>query len=192
MDYFLSYNNKDLNNLYLNLKYFRNIPQEIFTKYSARTYTYETEFYKMINNDLMKSKINDNYKTYIKILYNGIEIKSFSSYTGKLLYRGSMINKSEVLKMMDYKSQGKLKNIVTFSKAFLSFSEKESAAKKFLKKPDNKIIRVIFVLENYNTNEKERMQISKVFHLFHKKKRFYSFQALLLLSKIFFIRKIMM
>ena len=155
MDYFLSYNNKDFNNLYLNLKYFGNIPQEIFTKYSARTYTYETEFYKTINNDLMKSKINDYYKTYIKILYNGIEIKSFSSYTGKLLYRGSMINKSEVLKMMDYKSQGKLKNIVAFSKAFLSFSEKESEAIKFLKKPDNKIIRAIFVLENYNTNEKE-------------------------------------
>ena len=37
MDYFLSYNNKDFNNLYLNLKYFGNIPQEIFTKYSART-----------------------------------------------------------------------------------------------------------------------------------------------------------
>ena len=103
----------------------------------------------------MKSKINDYYKTYIKILYNGIEIKSFSSYTGKLLYRGSMINKNEVLKMMDYKNQGKLKNIVAFSKAFLSFSEKESEAIKFLKKPDNKIIRAIFVLENYNTNEKE-------------------------------------
>ena len=32
MDYFLSYNNKDFNNLYLNLKYFGNITKEIFTK----------------------------------------------------------------------------------------------------------------------------------------------------------------
>ena len=103
----------------------------------------------------MKSKINDYYKTYIKVLYNGIEIKSYSSYTGNLLFRGSMINKSEVLKMMDYKNQGKLKNIVVFSKAFLSFSEEESEAIKFLKKADNKIIRVIFVLENYNINEQE-------------------------------------
>ena len=155
IDYFLSYNNESLNNLYLNLKYFENIPLEIFTKYCARTYTYETEFYKTINNDLMKSKINDYYKTYIKVLYNGIEIKSYSSYTGNLLFRGSMINKSEVLKMMDYKNQGKLKNIVVFSKAFLSFSEEESEAIKFLKKADNKIIRVIFVLENYNINEQE-------------------------------------
>ena len=105
MDYFLSYDNKYLNNLYLNLKYFENIPFEIFSKYSARTYTYETEFYKTINNDLMKSKMNDYYKTYIKILYNGIEIKSFSSFTGQFLYRGSMINKNEVLKIIDYKKK---------------------------------------------------------------------------------------
>ena len=96
IDYFLSYDNKDLNDLYFNLKYFKNIPLEIFSKYSARTYTYETEFYKTINNDLMKSKMNDYYKTYIKILYNGIEIKSFSSFTGQFLYRDSMIKKGSI------------------------------------------------------------------------------------------------
>lgn len=86
IDYFISYDNKYLNNLCFNLKYFENIPLEIFTKYSARTYTYETEFYKTINNDLMKSKMNNYYKTYIKILYKGIEIKSFSSYFISWLY----------------------------------------------------------------------------------------------------------
>ena len=53
----------------------------------------------------MKSKMNDYYKTYIKILYNGIEIKSFSSFTGQFLYRGFMINKNEVLKIRDYKKK---------------------------------------------------------------------------------------
>ena len=103
----------------------------------------------------MKSKMNNYYKTYIKILYKGIEIKSFSSYTGKFLYRGSMINKEEVLKIIDYKKNGKLNNIVAFSKAFLSFSEIESEANKFLKKSDDKFLRILFILENYNTNGQE-------------------------------------
>ena len=94
--------------------------------------------------------MNDNYKTFIKILYNGIEINSFSSFMGKFLYRGSMINKSEVIKIMEYKNKGKLNNIVAFSKAFLSFSETESEAKKFLKTADEKFLRVLFILENYN------------------------------------------
>ena len=170
IDYFLSYDNKDLNDLYFNLKYFKNIPLEIFSKYSARTYTYETEFYKSINNDLMKSKMNDYYKTYIKILYNGIEIKSFSSFTGQFLYRGSMINKNEVLKIMDYKKKGKLNNIVAFSKAFLSFSEIESEAMIFLKKSDNKFLRVLFILENYNIDNQESNADIQNFSAFTKEK----------------------
>ncbi len=170
IDYFLSYDNKDLNDLYFNLKYFKNIPLEIFSKYSARTYTYETEFYKTINNDLMKSKMNDYYKTYIKILYNGIEIKSFSSFTGQFLYRGSMINKNEVLKIMDYKKKGKLNNIVAFSKAFLSFSEIESEAMNFLKKSDNKFLRVLFILENYNIDNQESNADIQNFSAFTKEK----------------------
>ena len=47
--------------------------------------------------------MNNNYKTFIKLLYNGIEIKSYLSYTGNLLYRGSRINKSEIEKIVDYK-----------------------------------------------------------------------------------------
>ena len=155
IDYFLSYNNQHINNLILNLKNFENIPFEILCKYSARIYTFETEFYKNINYDLMKSKMNDNYKTYIKLLYNGIENKSFSSFTGELLYRGSRINKSEVIKIIDYKNKGRLNNIVVFSKAFLSFSEKESEAMKYLGKSDNYFLGILFLLENFNKNNQE-------------------------------------
>ena len=73
------------------------------SKYLASAYSLETEFYKVLNFDLMKSKVNNNYKTFIKLLYNGIEIKSYLSYTGNLLYRGSRINKSEIEKIVDYK-----------------------------------------------------------------------------------------
>ena len=154
-DYFLSLNNNDLNNIFLNLKNYENIPFEVLTKYLARTYTYETNFYKTLNNDLMKSKMFDTYRTYIKLLYNGIEIKSFSSYTGNFLYRGSRINKSEVDKIMEYKEKGKLNNIVVFSKAFLSFSETESEAMTFLGKSDKEYLGILFVLENFNKNNQE-------------------------------------
>ena len=96
INYFLSFKNYDLENLFLNLKNFKNIPIEILSKYSSRAYAYETDFYKTLNYDLMKSKMKNIYKTFIKLLYNGIDIKSFSSFTGKLLYRGSRINKSEI------------------------------------------------------------------------------------------------
>ena len=71
----------------------------------------------------MKSKLPFNNKTYIKMLYTGVEINSLKSYSGKYLYRGSTINKIEIGKIKEYKNNGKLSNIVVFSKACLSFSE---------------------------------------------------------------------
>ena len=155
INYFLSFKNKNLDNLFLNLKYFKNIPIEILSKYSARAYTLESDFYKTLNFDLMKSKMNNNYKTFIKILYNGIDCKSFSSFTGKVLYRGSRINKSEIEKILEYKNKNKLNNIVVFSKAFLSFSEDESKAKQFLGKSENKFIGILFELQNYDNSKQE-------------------------------------
>ena len=46
----------------------------------------------------MKSLISD-YKTFIKVLYKGIDINSLKSYQGKYLYRGSVLNKNEVEKL---------------------------------------------------------------------------------------------
>ena len=155
IDYFLSFNDAKINDLVLNLKKYENIPFEILTKYSARTYTLDTEFYKQLNYDLMKSKMNDNYKTFIKLLYNGIEIKSFSSFNGKYLCRGGTLNRNEINKIIDYKNKGKLNNILVFSKAFLSFSETESQAKKFIGKVDNNFLGVLFILENLNNNNQE-------------------------------------
>ena len=155
INYFLSFKNEDLDNLFLNLKYFEKIPIEILSKYLARAYTYETDFYKIINYDLMKSQMNGNYKTFIEILYNGIEIKSFSSFTRKKLYRGSTINRSEIEKIFDYKNKGKLNNIVVFSKAFLSFSEDETKAEEFLGESDDKFLGILFVLENDNNSREE-------------------------------------
>ena len=170
IDYFLSFNNENINYLVLNLKHYENIPFEILTKYSAKTYTFETEFYKNLNHDLMKSHMNDNYKTFIKLLYNGIEIKSFSSFTGTKLFRGGAVNINEANKIIDYKNKGKLNNIIVFSKAFLSFSETESEAKKYLKKADNNCLGILFTLENFNNNNQESNADIQNFSAFKKEK----------------------
>ena len=122
-NFILSFNERGLNNLIKNLDLFKYIPFEILCKYWVRCYTIESDFYKILNNQLMKSKLPFNYKTYIKILYTGVEINSLKSYSGKYLYRGSTTNKIEIGKIKEYKNNGKLSNIVVFSKAFLSFSE---------------------------------------------------------------------
>ena len=131
---------------------FNYIPFEILTKYWARCYTIDSDFYKILNNDLMKSKLSFNYKTFIKMLYTGVEINSLKSYSGKYLYRGSTINKLEIEKIKKYENIGKLSNIVVFSKAFLSFSEDREQALKFCGETNESKVGILYILENNNIN----------------------------------------
>ena len=151
-NYIISYKDKNLNCLIKGLKLFKYIPYEILCKYWSRCYTIESDFYKILNNNLMKSKLKPNYKTFIKMLYTGIEINSLQSYGGDYLYRGSSINKSEIDKINSYKSAGKLSNIVVFSKAFLSFSESKEKAIKFCGKSNSTKVGCLYILENSKNN----------------------------------------
>ena len=153
-EYILSFNNDSLKQLIKNLDLFKNIPFEILSKYWARCYTIESDFYGILNNELMKSKLNFNYKTFIKMLYTGVEINSLNSYSGEYLYRGATINKIELDKIIEYKKSNKLSQIVVFSKAFLSFSEVKSEAEIYCgsKNKDNTQIGCLFILENKNNN----------------------------------------
>ena len=151
-NYILSFNHNELNKLIKNLNFFKNIPFEILSKYWARLYTIESDFYKVLNNNLMKSNLKTNYITFIKMLYKGVEIDSIQPYSGdKNLYRGSAINKTEYEKINKNKSNGLLSNIVVFSKAFLSFSlDKEYVIKNFLKNSDDTKFGCLYILENNN------------------------------------------
>ena len=155
MDYLITFNNDDLRELIVQLKYFDRIPIEILSKYMIRCYTFESDFYRTINFDLMHSKMENIYKSFIKLLYFGIEKKSFFSFTGKNLYRGAMINKKEYENIKKYKKEGKINNIVVFSKAFLSFSVKKDEAKKFIDKPYGDVLGVLYVLDNNNKDSME-------------------------------------
>ena len=154
-NYILSFDNKELNNIIKNLNLFGYIPFQILSKYWVRLYTVESQFYKILNNDLMKSILYDNYKIFIKMMYTGVSINSIKSYPGKFLYRGSSINKIEIEKIKQYNEKGKLSNVVVFSKAFLSFSEDKEEAIKFCGNTDGNKIGCLYILQNNNINLKE-------------------------------------
>ena len=154
-NYIISFNNPELNNIIKKLNLFGYIPFQILTKYWVRLYTIESQFYKILNNDLMKSILHSSYKIFIKMMYTGVSINSIKSYPGKFLYRGSSINKIEIDKIKQYNAKGKLSTVVVFSKAFLSFSEVKEEAIKFCGKTNEKKIGCLYVLQNNNINLKE-------------------------------------
>ena len=151
-NFILSFDEKELNRLIKNLVLFKYVPFEILSKFWARCYTVESDFYKNLNNKLMKSELSFNNKTFINMLYTGVEINSLKSFSGNNLFRGSSINKIEIDKIKKYKNLGKLSSIVVFSKAFLSFSEDEQKAKIFCGESDNTKVGCLFILENNNIN----------------------------------------
>ena len=100
-----------------------NIPIELLSKYYARLYTIESDFYKNINEDLGKKTI-EKYLPFIKTLYEGVKLKSLPLATNNKLYRGSKISNDEIKKIKKYFG-GEKKNLLTsivFSNSFLSVS----------------------------------------------------------------------
>ena len=79
----------------------KNIPIEILSKFYARLYTINSDFYKNINKELRLNKI-DNYILFIKTLYEGIKLKALPLSSDKILYRGAKIYNSEIDKIYDY------------------------------------------------------------------------------------------
>ena len=106
-----------------------NIPIEILSKYYARLYTAESDFYKELNKDLGINKI-DKYLPFIKTFYEGVKLGSLSLAKDNLLYRGAKISNDEIIKINNYKKK-KIKNLpyaIVFSRSFLSFSKDKSIA----------------------------------------------------------------
>ena len=176
-NHILSFDNIELNNLIKNLSLFKNIPFEILSKYWVRLYTIESNFYKVLNNNLMKSNLTNNYKTFINMLYKGVEINSIKSYSGKYLYRGTAINKTEREKINKYISIGLISNVVVFSKAFLSFSEDKSQEIKFCKKSDDSQLGCLYILEYNNKDLHESNGNIQIFSNFPNEKEILFFPS---------------
>ena len=148
--------NERIKNLLDSIRYISDIPVEILSKYYARLYTAQSQFYQNINKELGQNKV-DKYLPFIKTLYEGVKLKSLPLSNDKLLFRGGKISNDEIGKIQYYinnKIQG-LPSSIVFSKSFLSFSKDKSVADKFLK-PKNKDInlsKVLFVLEKDDNTE---------------------------------------
>ena len=140
----------ELKSLLGSIKSMTNIPIEILSKYYARLFTTESDFYKDINKDLRLNKI-DPYLSLIKTLYEGVKLNSLSLASDKVLYRGSLISNEELEKIKNNLNK-KVKNLpssIAFSKAFLSFSKKREVAINFFEKGKKKknFSKVMYILE---------------------------------------------
>ena len=92
--------NNKLKKLLGSIKSISNIPIELLSKYYIRAYTAESNLYMDINKDLRENK--NNHLPFIKILYEGIKLKSFPLASNKTLFRGTRISNNEINLIKDY------------------------------------------------------------------------------------------
>ena len=127
-----------------------NIPIELLSKYYAKLYTAESDFYKNINKDLEINKM-DKYLPFIKTLYEGVKLKALPTAEDTTLFRGAKIAKDEINKLKKY-MKNKNKNLpgsILFCKSFLSFTKEKEIANSYLSKEnkDTNLYKVLFILE---------------------------------------------
>ena len=129
-----------------------NIPIELLSKYYIRFYTDEdSKFYSVLNKDFRNNK-KDNYITFIKVLYEGIKLKSLPICSDKKLYRGSKLSNEEINLIEKYinSKHENLPGAIVFSKTFLSFTKDRTIAENFLNSgsDNNKLSNILFILRN--------------------------------------------
>ena len=117
-------NNSKVKKLLNSIQSMLNIPIKLLSKYFARLYTLDSDFYVDLNRDLRENK-KDNILPFIKILYEGVKLNSLPISSDKELYRGSKISKDEIKIIQNYlnKKINGLPGAIVFSKSFLSFSK---------------------------------------------------------------------
>ena len=108
------------------------IPFQILIKFWFRIYTYETNFYKEMNNNL-RHNIPSNYDIYVRGSYHGL--KYIRPISNKTLYRGSVISNNEIKeleKCLKNKKNNNSKICHCFCKPFFSCSLDKETAKEFM------------------------------------------------------------
>ena len=141
---------KEINTLLNSIKYISDIPIELLSKYYARLYTIESDFYKDINKELRR-KEKDKYLSYIKLLYEGVKLTSLPLSSNSILYRGSKISNEEIIKIKGF-LKNEIKNLpraIVFSKSFLSFSKDKNVAEQFLDRNNinGNLSKVLYIIE---------------------------------------------
>ena len=146
--------NNEIKKLLGSITSMKEIPIEILSKFYIRLYTIDSDFYKNLNKDLGMNKVNK-YLSFIKVLYEGLKLRSFPLASKKVLYRGSKISNNELAKIKNHLNNiiPGLPGSIVFSRSFLSFSKEKKLAEKFLNNSNNNkdLSKVLYVLENDNT-----------------------------------------
>lgn len=134
----------DISHLIYPLNFIKKFPLEIVTKFWIRYYTSQSTFYPYMNSQLMKN-IPENYEIFVKAMYKGIEKKYLKSEYSKCLYRCQLISSEEIYEL-------ETNSMLVYSRCFLSFSKNRNKAINFLKKGNNYLIPVMFIV---NTSQLE-------------------------------------
>ena len=111
------------------------IPVELLSKYYARIYTINGNFYKNMKIELLKGE-KENYEPYIpfiKTLFEGIRKKALKTCFQKDLYSAQLINEKEIdnFEKMAKESTDNCNKPTYISKSFISFSKSKSTANNF-------------------------------------------------------------
>ena len=147
--------NNEVDKLLYPIRNIKDIPIELLSKYYARLYTLESKFYEDINKDLKDNKkdnyYNSYYMPYVKILYEGVKLKSLPLASDGVLYRGGKISLEEIIKIKEC-LKNKLEDLpgaIVFSKSFLSFSKNKFTAEYYKNKQskNKNLFKVLYTIE---------------------------------------------
>ena len=134
------------------------IPIEILVKYWIRVYTIESPFYKELNYFLLK-KSNNDFKVFIKVLYQALISKAIKPFIDNTLYRGSKIQITEVnlIKKALANKKINLPGCICYNKSFFSTSLNKDTAMFFMNKKEiNKDeMKALYIIEKKDELDKE-------------------------------------
>ena len=136
---------KSVSHLIYPLNFVKKLPLEIVTKFRIRYYTSESTFYPYMNSQLMRN-IPENYEIFVKAMYKGIEKKYLKSEYSKCLYRCQLISSEEIYEL-------ETNSMLVYSRCFLSFSKNRNKAINFLKKGNNYLVPVMFIINTSQLKE---------------------------------------
>jgi len=127
------------------------IPMELLSKYYLRFYTCESRFYKDINKEF-RENYNLYFLPFVKVLYEGLKLKSVLLTNCNFLYGCGMLSSKEILKMKEYLKESMKKELpaIIISKTFLSLSKDKSIAYLFFENIINKnddLKNVFYIIE---------------------------------------------
>ena len=148
------------------------IPIELLSKYYARMYTIEGQFFKKMKVDLLIDYNKDNiiYQSYIKTLYEGLErkaLKPLKSFQGIQLYSAQYFTENQIKELNEYRLRtvDYYKVPIIFSKLFLSFTKDITIAERFISSyKKNTMLTVVEANDEYDLNTHTDIEELSSFH----------------------------